>query len=81
MKITEISRSFSKTFQEKQFEPFNVFASYHGELDGTETPEEVKRFSEKLQGLAEEDVRAITDLWTNKREAKKRIELNKEQPF
>lgn len=68
-KITEVARSFSKTIQEKQFEPLSVFASYKGELDGTETPEQVRAFSEHLQALATEDVRSYTDLWTNKREA------------
>ena len=79
MKITEVARSFSKTFQEKDFEPFNVFASYKGEVQGT--PEEIREFSEYLSKLAEEDVRRITDLWTNKREAKKRIAESKISPF
>lgn len=77
-KITEIARSFSKTIQEKQFEPLSVFASYKGELDGTETPEEVMEFSKKLYELAKEDVRSTTDLWTDKREAMKRIKEREE---
>jgi hypothetical protein len=80
-KIKEIARSFSKTFQEKQFEPFQVFASYKGELEGNETPEEVREFSEKLQALAEEDVRRITDMWTNRRAANIRRKEEKEVPF
>ena len=81
MKITEIVRSFSKTFQEEKFEPFSVFASYKAELEGDESPKEIKETSEKLYELAQKDVRTITDMWTNKRAALKRkreeAELNK----
>lgn len=81
IKIKEISRSFSKTFQEAQFEPFNVFASYKGELEGDETAEEVVQASDYLYELAQEDVRRITDMWTNRREANKRMRESKEVPF
>lgn len=57
MKITEIARSFSKTLQEEPYSPISIFASYKGELDGSETPEEIKKFSDSLYNLAEEDVR------------------------
>ena len=55
-KITEISRSFSKTIQERQYEPISIFSSYKGELDGSETPEQIKEFSESLYILAMNDV-------------------------
>jgi len=57
MKITEICRSASKVIQEESYQPFSVFASYKGELDGNETPEEIKQFSNRLYALAEKDVR------------------------
>ena len=57
MKITEIARSFSKTLQEEPYSPISIFASYKGELDGIETPEEIKQFSTRLYVLAEKDVR------------------------
>ena len=57
MKITEICRSASKTIQEENYQPFSVFASYKGELDGSETPEQIKQFSTRLYVLAEKDVR------------------------
>jgi hypothetical protein len=56
-KITEIIRSFSKTIQEEAYSPISLFASYKGELDGTETPEQIKQFSNRLYFLAEKDVR------------------------
>lgn len=69
MKITEISRSFSKTIQEEPFEPLSVFAAYKAEVDEKDNLKEV---SEKLHNLAQEDVRKVTDMWTNKRAALKR---------
>lgn len=57
MKITEITRSFSRKIQIEQYEPIEIFASYKGEFDGTETPEQIKQFSEHLYTLAEKDVR------------------------
>lgn len=56
MKITEISRSFSRKIQTQQFENADIFSSYKGELDGTETEEEVKAFSNKLFSMAQHDV-------------------------
>lgn len=56
-KITEVARSFSKTIQEEAYSPISIFASYKGELDGTETPEQIKQFSAHLYTLAEKDVR------------------------
>lgn len=56
-KITEVVRSFSKTIQEEAYSPISIFASYKGELDGTETPEQIKQFSAQLYFLAEKDVR------------------------
>lgn len=43
MIIKEIARSFSKTLQEKDYEPVNVFASYKAELSETDNPEEVSK--------------------------------------
>lgn len=57
MKITEICRSASKTIQEENYQPFSVFASYKGELNGDESDEEIKQFSTRLYILAEKDVR------------------------
>lgn len=57
MRITEISRSFSRKIQIEQYEPVEIFSSYKGELDGTETPEQIKQFSAQLYVLAEKDVR------------------------
>lgn len=57
MRITEISRSYSRKIQIEQYEPVEIFASYKGELDGNETPEEIKQFSIRLYVLAEKDVR------------------------
>lgn len=56
-KITEVVRSFSKTIQEEAYSPISIFASYKGELDGSETPEQIKQFSTRLYVLAEKDVR------------------------
>lgn len=57
MKIIEISRSFSRKIQIEQYEPIEIFASYKGELDGSETPEQIQQFSAHLYALAERDVR------------------------
>lgn len=56
-KITEISRSFSRKIQIEQYEPVEIFSSYKGELDGNESDEEIKQFSNRLYVLAEKDVR------------------------
>jgi hypothetical protein len=79
MKITEICRSASKTIQEENYHPFSVFASYKGELDGTETPEEIKQFSNHLYALAEKDVREEQSRIEKTKEAKEL--LGGEPPF
>lgn len=79
MKITEITRSFSKTLQEKQFEPINIFASYKGELDGTETPEEIEKFSEELFQLAKATVQKHQTAFENPKKYIK--EVINQDPF
>ena len=54
--VSEISRSFSRKIQIEQYEPVEIFASYKGELDGTENEEEIKKFSHDLSALAQRDV-------------------------
>lgn len=78
MKITEITRSFSKTFQEKDYEPFNVFCSVKAELGEGDDPAKV---SDALHEMAQADVRRITDMWTNKRAAMKRVREDNEKAF
>lgn len=79
MKITEIARSFSKTIQEESYSPISIFASYKGELDGSETPEEIKKFSDSLYNLAEKDVRGEQKKIERVKEIKE--ELGGESPF
>lgn len=78
-KITEVCRSFSKTIQEEAYSPISIFASYKGELDGSETPEEIKKFSDSLYNLAEEDVRGEQKKIERVKEIKE--ELGGELPF
>ena len=78
-KITEIIRSFSKTIQEEAYSPISIFASYKGELDGTETPEQIKQFSEHLYTLAEKDVREEQSRQETMKKREK--ELSGEIPF
>lgn len=79
MKITEITRSFSKTIQEEAYSPISLFASYKGELDGTETPEQIKQFSAHLYTLAEKDVRE--EQKRQETTKKRKEELSGESPF
>ena len=78
-KIIEVSRSFQKTVQEEAYSPISLFASYKGELDGTETDEEIKKFSNKLFALAQRDVREEQD--RIERIKSQREELRGESPF
>lgn len=55
-KVIEIARSFSQTVQYKQFEPISIFASYKGELDGSEDGNTIREYSEYLYRLSKEDV-------------------------
>lgn len=79
MRITEITRSFSKTIQEEAYSPISLFASYKGELDGTETPEQIKQFSNRLYFLAEKDVRE--EQIRQETVKKRKEELSGESPF
>jgi hypothetical protein len=67
MKITEITRSFSKTIQEKQFEPISFFASYKAEVDEND---DLKKVSAELYENAIDDVgiaidKKLYERWTN----------------
>jgi predicted AAA+ superfamily ATPase len=67
MKITEITRSFSKTIQEKQFEPISIFASYKAEVD---EKDDIKEVSAELYKNAMNDVgieisKKSYEIWTN----------------
>lgn len=78
-KITEVVRSFSKTIQEEAYSPISLFASYKGELDGTETPGEIRAFSDRLFILAEQDVRQEQSRQETTKKREK--ELGGEAPF
>lgn len=61
MKIIEVSRSYSRTIQYKQYEPIASFASYKAELNGAESKEEVEKISNELFRLSYIDVeRSLT---------------------
>jgi len=61
MKIIEVSRSYSRTIQYKQFEPISSFASYKAELTGEESKEDVEKISNELFRLSYLDVeRSLT---------------------
>lgn len=71
MKIIEIARSFSKTIQEKQFEPINIFASYKAELDEND---DIEKVSKELYEKAVNDVglaisEKMWEKWTNPQKA------------
>jgi len=75
MKITEITRSFSKTIQEKQFEPINVFASYKAEVS---EKDDLEKVSQELYEKAVNDVgvaisEAMWERWTNPQKAVKKL--------
>ena len=78
-KIVEISRSFSRKIQIEQYEPVDIFASYRGELDGTETEEEIKKFSHDLSALAQRDV--MEEQERIERMKSQREQLSGESPF
>lgn len=61
MKIIEVSRSYSRTIQAKQYEPISAFSSYKAELTGEESKEEVEKISNELFRLSYLDVeRSLT---------------------
>ena len=83
MKIIEIARSFSKTIQEKQFEPINIFASYKAEVS---EGEDVEKMSKILFKKAVDDVGiAMTEkpweMWTNPPKAARRITKGEKAVF
>ena len=82
MKIIEISRSFSKKVQEKQYEPYEVFASYKAEVTEKEAGD-VAMLSNKLFKLAVDDVGVALreryfEKWTNPAKAVKGISEGKD---
>lgn len=67
MKILEITRSFSKTIQERPFEPISIFASYKAEVD---EKDDIKKVSAELYKNAMNDVgedisKKAYEIWTN----------------
>lgn len=78
-KIVEISRSFSRKIQIEQYEPVDIFSSYKGELDGTESEEEIKKFSHDLSALAQRDV--MEEQERIERMKSQREQLSGESPF
>ena len=75
MKIIEIARSFSKTIQEKQFEPINIFASYKAEVSENEDVEKVSKilFKKAVDDVGIAMTEKPWEMWTNPPKAARRV--------
>lgn len=60
-KTIEISRSFSKKWQEQQYQPIEFFASVKKEVEEEEVEKESKRLSEMVVRMVEEDLNAYKE--------------------
>lgn len=81
MRITEITRSISKTIQEKDYEPVNVFASAKAEVDATD---DIKTVSQALAEFVQDQVGVTLsnkdyEKWTNPQAFLRRKQKEKEE--